>query len=216
MDAWKYDYINARCRFASQRHRRARRQRCSAVVLRAHYPRRLLPSEGMRSRRATGSVCEVNSIRPPFLKSLQRPVSWTAHFNVSVSGLGRKRARSGLFTRHTLSCNLPPPPPPPPNSQSYVPLRHLTRHSMLTLLLCLAVALNDTAFVFLHDLQCSPSLFSVISSHTTPQNITLMHRHVCPKALFLSCFAALKMNCSKNTDKKHTHKQAKEVLSRAT
>lgn len=44
-------------------------------------------SQDMWTERTTGSVCEVNGVRPSFLKRLQRPVSRTAHFNVSVSGL---------------------------------------------------------------------------------------------------------------------------------
>lgn len=45
-----------------------------------------LKTSGVKLRR--GSVCEFSSAGPPALKSLQRPVSWTAHFNASVSGLG--------------------------------------------------------------------------------------------------------------------------------
>lgn len=107
MDTLEYDYMNARCRLhpsATDEHRSSG----AAPSSHAHFHVSSSPSEGTRRERATGSVCEVNSIRPPFLKSLQRPVSWTAHFNVSVSGLGKK-AWSGLFTRHTLSCNPPTP-----------------------------------------------------------------------------------------------------------
>lgn len=44
-------------------------------------------STDMRTECTTGSAREVNVVRPSFLKSPQRPVSWTAHFNVSVCGL---------------------------------------------------------------------------------------------------------------------------------
>lgn len=83
-------------------------------------------SKEMRCERATGSVCEVNSTRPQFLKSLQRPVSWTAHFNVSVSGLGEGLGWP-LYKAHTVIHppipTTPPQPHPPPTTMELLAVR---------------------------------------------------------------------------------------------
>lgn len=64
--------------------------------------------------------------RPP-LKSLQRPVSWTAHFNASVSGL---REGWPLYEAHTVTH---PANPTHPTTQLSARPRVLTRSFMLTL-----------------------------------------------------------------------------------
>lgn len=104
----------------------------------------------------TGSVCEVNGVRPFFKKkSLQRPVSRTAHFNVSVSGLQEGPDWPLYKARQE---------PAPPSHKPITPKLHLTHLTISCLLACrcqLSVIFSwyfwnvSAAFVWTSKPECS-------------------------------------------------------------